>query len=47
MKDDKLYLIHIAEGIARIEKYTQGGPAAFIDSTLIQDAVLWNLQTIG
>ena len=47
MKDDKLYLIHIAECIARIEQYTQGGSAAFMGSTLIQDAVLRNLQTMA
>ena len=47
MKEDKLYLIHIAECIARIEEYTRGGSAAFTGSTLIQDAVLRNLQTMG
>ena len=47
MKEDKLYLVHIAECIARIEEYSQGGSAAFMSSTLVQDAVLRNLQTIG
>lgn len=47
MKDDKLYLIHITECIARIEEYTAGGREVFMNSTLIQDAALRNLQTIG
>ena len=47
MKDDRLYLIHIGECIARIESYTAGGKNAFFDATLIQDAVLRNLQTLA
>ena len=48
MKDDKLYLIHISECIERIETYvSEGGKEAFMDSTLIQDAVLRNLQTMA
>ncbi len=37
MKDDKLYLIHISECIARIETYLSGGRETFMDSTLVQD----------
>jgi uncharacterized protein with HEPN domain len=47
MKDDQLYLIHIAECIARVERYTTGGRDEFLASTLIQDAVLRNLQTLA
>lgn len=47
MKDDRLYLIHIGECIDRIEQYTAGGEAEFKNSTLIQDAVLRNLQTLA
>jgi uncharacterized protein with HEPN domain len=47
MKDAKLYLLHISECIARIESYTAGGLEEFISSTLIQDAVVRNLQTLG
>ena len=47
MKDDRLYVIHIGECLARIEQYIAGGREAFMHSTLIQDAVLRNLQTIG
>ncbi len=48
MKDDRLYLIHISECIQRIEKYIgEGGEKAFMDSELIQDAVIRNLQTLA
>lgn len=47
MKEDKLYLIHVRECIARIERYVAGGRTAFLESTLVQDAVLRNLQTMA
>ncbi len=47
MKDDKLYLIHIRECIERVEKYTADGKDSFLASTLIQDAVMRNLQTMA
>ena len=47
MKDDRLYVIHIGECLARIEQYVADGREALLHSTLIQDAVLRNLQTIG
>ena len=47
MKNNKLYLTHILESISRIEKYCAGGRESFMESTLHQDAVLRNLQTIG
>ena len=48
MKDEKLYLIHIAECIGRVESYTQGmTKEAFLDSSLVQDAVIRNLQTMA
>jgi uncharacterized protein with HEPN domain len=47
MKDDKLYLIHITECIERIEEYIAGGRSVFMESSLIQDAVLRNLQTMA
>lgn len=47
MKDDRIYLNHMLECIGRIEEYTQGGQEAYLDSTLIQDGVLRNLQTLG
>lgn len=48
MKDDKLYLIHIGECIDRIESYTQGmAKEAFLASSLVQDAVIRNLQILA
>lgn len=47
MKDDQLYLVHIAECIERIESYTRGSKQVFVESTLIQDAVVRNFEIIG
>ena len=47
MKDDKLYLIHISECIAHIEQYVSEGREKFMDSSLIQDGVLRNLQILA
>lgn len=48
MKDDRLYLIHISERIERIEYYTQGtNKQAFMGSTLLQDAIIRNLQVLA
>lgn len=48
MKDDTLYLIHINECIGRIASYTgEESEERFLASTLIQDAVLRNLQTMA
>ena len=48
MKDDRLYLIHISECIERIESYIAGrDKQQFLDSTLIQDAVIRNLQVLA
>ena len=47
MKDDKLYLIHIAECIERIESYTIQGQEAFKKSSMAQDAVARNFEIIG
>lgn len=47
VRDDKLYLIHILERIARIQEYVVDGQSSFMESTLVQDAVMRNLQTMG
>lgn len=47
MKDDAVHLQHILECIMRIEHYTAGGRAEFMASTLVQDGVIRNLQTLG
>ena len=47
MKDDRVYLQHILRCISRIEEYTMGGRDTFFSSTLVQDAVIRNLQTLA
>ena len=48
MKEDRLYLIHISECIGRIEKYLPDrSKQTFLSSSLLQDAVLRNLQTMA
>ena len=47
MKDERLYLIHIREGIERIEEYTSAGKTAFFAEKIIQDAVARNFEVIG
>ena len=48
MKDDQLYLIHISECIERIESYVRGiDKEDFMASSLVQDAVIRNLQTMA
>ena len=48
MKDDKLYLIHISECIQRIEEYVLTIDLhTFLKSTMVQDAVIRNLQVLA
>ena len=47
MKDDRLYLIHVVECAERVEQYTAGGKDAFLESRMVQDATLRNLQTMA
>ena len=48
MKDDRLYLIHISECIERIESYVaEKDKQQFLDSSLIQDAIIRNLQLLA
>ena len=48
MKDDQLYRYHIIESIDKITSYIDGiSRDEFLNSTLIQDAVLRNLQVLA
>lgn len=47
MRDDRLYLSNIKECIERIETYTDDGREIFLQTTLIQDAVIRNFEIIG
>lgn len=47
MRDESVYLKHIRDAIARVESYTAKGRKAFFGDTLVQDAVIRNLEVIG
>ncbi|WGV27862.1 HepT-like ribonuclease domain-containing protein [Halotia branconii] len=47
MRDERLYLLDIAECIERIEEYTRDGKETFIQTKMIQDAVVRNFEIIG
>ena len=47
MKDQRIYLRHIAEAISDIEDYTESGKEAFLGSRMQQDAVIRKLEVIG
>jgi uncharacterized protein with HEPN domain len=47
MSADRLYVTHILECNARIEKYTADGQQRFAADSMIQDAVLRNLQVLA
>lgn len=48
MKSDRLYTIYIRECTARIQSYVSGiGEEQFMDSSLLQDAVIRNLQVLA
>ena len=47
MRDNRLYPIHVDECLRRIQEYVVAGKQAFMGSTLIQDAVFCNLQTLA
>lgn len=44
---DLLYLEHVLECIRRIDEYVAGGRDSFFQSTLVEDAVIRNLQTLA
>lgn len=42
------YLVHILEAIERTDRYTEDmGEVAFLENSMVQDAVLRNLEIIG
>jgi uncharacterized protein with HEPN domain len=47
MKDASAYLKHIAEAIAKVEKYTKGGRKKFMEDTMIQDSVTATWKSLG
>jgi len=47
VKRDEVYLQHILDAINRIIAYTEDGKDAFFKNTMMQDAVIRNLEVIG
>ncbi len=47
MRDESLYLIDILSCMQKIESYTVDGRDAFLESPMMQDAVIRNLEIIG
>ena len=47
MKDDRIYLLHIADALERILSYTAEGKEAFFADPRTQDAVIRNLEVVG
>jgi uncharacterized protein with HEPN domain len=47
MKSDLLYLSNIQDCIQRIESYTIEGKEKFLETPMIQDAVIRNFEIIG
>lgn len=46
-KDDRLYLLHGKECIDKIDRYNAKGRAEFFKDTMLQDAIVRNLQTLS
>ena len=44
---DELYIVHIAEAIERIRRFTNPGRAAFMADDMIQSAVVRQIEIIG
>lgn len=47
MKTERDYLVDLIDRIQRIQEFTQAGHVAFMQSELIQDAVIRNFEVIG
>ena len=47
MRDERLYVRDIAQCIERIQFYTRDGREAFMQTPMIQDAVVRNFEIIG
>ena len=47
MKDDRIYLEHILDGIGAIRRYTRGGRTPFFADRMVQKATLRELQEIA
>src|SRR5437868_5050940 len=46
-QDDRVYLLHICDAIARIFEFTKDGKEYFMSDRRTQDAVIRNIEIIG
>ena len=44
---DQIYILHMLECIERVKTYTFDGESVFLQSQLVQDAVIRNLQVMA
>jgi uncharacterized protein with HEPN domain len=47
MKDPLVYVEHIRDALADVQRYTRDGREAFLGSSLVQDAVARKLEVVG
>lgn len=47
MTDDRIRLLHIVEAIERIQSYADQAADSFFTNSMVQDAVIRNIQVIG
>jgi uncharacterized protein with HEPN domain len=47
VKDDRLYLQHILDAVEKITSYASCGREEFMRNTMVQDAIVRNLEIIG
>lgn len=46
-RNDGLFLLHIAEALDKVQRYTQSGKETFLRDSMIQDAVIRNFEIVG
>ncbi|MEB3294351.1 MAG: DUF86 domain-containing protein [Synechococcales bacterium] len=46
-RDNLDYLNDILERLQRIRTFAQNGETAFLESSMIQDAIIWNFEVMG
>jgi uncharacterized protein with HEPN domain len=47
LRDEQVYLLHIRDAIDRVLSYTKEGREVFLGDSMIQDAVLRNMEILG
>lgn len=47
MRDDRLNMTYITDCISQIQTYTRDGKSTFVQTRMIQDAVIRNFEVLG